>query len=163
MDSSWRVRHVRRVDGRTVVLELGPDDGKVVALEWTEAHTGGDTADARLNARADAAATEALRTEIRAQRKQGRPGTWALEDRVAGDGETRIGENVMARDGGLACRRCETILTGASGRVVEATAPLAKAGPWIALRWGGDSPNFALAEIACPGCGTLLSVSEVRM
>ncbi len=111
----------------------------------------------------DAAATEALRTEIRAQRKQGRPGTWALEDRVAGDGETRIGENVMARDGGLACRRCETILTGASGRVVEATAPLAKAGPWIALRWGGDSPNFALAEIACPGCGTLLSVSEVRM
>ena len=46
--------------------------------------------------------------------------------------------------------------------MLEATAPLAKAGPWIALRWGGDSPNFSLAEIACPGCGTLQSVSEQR-
>jgi len=36
MASSWRVRHVRRVNGRTVVLEFGPDEGKVVALEWTE-------------------------------------------------------------------------------------------------------------------------------
>jgi hypothetical protein len=36
IEPSWRVQHVRRVDGRTVVLELGPDDGKGIALEWTE-------------------------------------------------------------------------------------------------------------------------------
>ncbi len=110
----------------------------------------------------DAAATEALRADIRARRKQGRSAPWSPEDDFAGDAAARIGENLMSRDGALACRRCETALTGAAGHVVEATAPLVKAGPWIALRWAGASPNFSLHEVACPGCGTLLSVSEVR-
>ncbi len=110
----------------------------------------------------DAAATEALRAELRAGRSRGRAAAWPRDDHVAGDGETRIGENLVLRDGELACRRCATALTGEAGHVVAATAKLAKAGPWIALRWGGDSPNFELREIACPGCFTLLSVDEVR-
>ena len=40
-------------------------------------------------------------------------------------------------------------------------APLSTAGPWIALRYGGQSPNFSLQETLCPGCGTLLDVREV--
>ena len=38
--------------------------------------------------------------------------------------------------------------------------PLAHAGPWIARRFGGYSPNFVLDEAVCPGCGTLLDVEE---
>ena len=30
------MNHVRRVGGRTVVLEVGPEEGKGIALEWTE-------------------------------------------------------------------------------------------------------------------------------
>ena len=41
-----------------------------------------------------------------------------------------------------------------------ADAPLAHAGPWIAQRFGGYSPNFVLDEAVCPGCGTLLDVEE---
>jgi len=110
----------------------------------------------------DAAATEALRAAVRARRKQGASVPWTAADDVTSDGTTRIGENLMSQDGKLVCRRCDTALTGEVGHVVEAAAPLAKAGPWIALRWGGNSPNFSLSEIACPGCGTLQSVSEVR-
>jgi DNA-directed RNA polymerase subunit RPC12/RpoP len=74
----------------------------------------------------------------------------------------RIGENLAVCDGELVCMRCDTALTGEGGQVVETMSPLAKAGPWIALRWDGDSPNFLLREIACPDCGTLHAVSEVR-
>ncbi len=109
----------------------------------------------------DAAATDAQRGDIRARRKQGRSAPWTPDDDIRGDA-ARIGENLMSLGGTLACRRCGTTLTGEAGHVVAATAPLAKAGPWIALRWAGASPNFSLQEIACPGCGTLLSVTEMR-
>ena len=108
----------------------------------------------------DPVATEALRTEIRSRRKKGRLVTWEIVDEIRGD--SRIGENLLSRGGKLICRRCEAPLTGKLGHVVEATAPLAKAGPWIALRWNGDTPNFSLSEITCPDCGTLQSVTEVR-
>ena len=61
-------------------------------------------------------------------------------------------------DGALRCRRCGHDL-GASAVVRH--APLAAAGPWTALRWKGDSPNFRLEETACAGCGTLVAVREV--
>jgi hypothetical protein len=32
----------------------------------------------------------------------------------------------------------------------------------MALRHGGDGPNFALEEISCPACATLIAVREVR-
>ena len=108
----------------------------------------------------DPVATEALRTEIRSRRKKGRLVAWEIVDEIRGD--SRIGENLLSQGGKLICRRCEAPLTGKLGHVVEATAPLAKAGPWIALRWNGDTPNFSLSEITCPDCGTLQSVTEVR-
>jgi hypothetical protein len=39
-------------------------------------------------------------------------------------------------------------------------APLAEAGPWLALNWQGHSPRFVLVETACPSCGVLYSVEE---
>ena len=108
----------------------------------------------------DPVATEALRSEIRLRRKKGRLVAWEIVDEIRGD--SQIGENLLSRGGKLICRRCEAPLTGKLGHVVEATAPLAKAGPWIALRWNGDTPNFSLSEITCPDCGTLQSVTEVR-
>jgi N-methylhydantoinase B len=64
------------------------------------------------------------------------------------------------------CGRCGLNLGPAGTSVPQAVAKrsvtLREAGPWIALRYGGDSPNFHLAESFCPGCGTLVDVSECR-
>ena len=83
-----------------------------------------------------------------------------------GDGTEpwRIGENVeLAPDGSDArCRRCGEALSGTNGRVALTARALNAAGPWMALRHGGDSPNFVLEEISCPACATLLCVREVR-
>ena len=65
------------------------------------------------------------------------------------------------------CRRCGTVLaeegqdprTGAICR----TEPLADAGPWLAQRFGGYSPNFVLDEAICAGCGVLFDVEERLM
>jgi len=32
----------------------------------------------------------------------------------------------------------------------------------MALRHGGEGPNFVLEEISCPSCATLVVVREVR-
>jgi N-methylhydantoinase B len=116
----------------------------------------------------DAAATAALRERIRGARKQRPTGEWVSDDRYqhplnAGTEPSRIGENVdLASDGALHCRRCGTALGGAGGRAAMSHRPLNTAGPWMALRHGGDGPNFALEEISCPSCATLISVREVR-
>ena len=39
--------------------------------------------------------------------------------------------------------------------------PLKHAGPLIALRYGGDGPNFELEETVCRSCGALADVREV--
>jgi N-methylhydantoinase B len=118
----------------------------------------------------DAAATAALRQEL----KQGRCGedavSWVSEDKVVprnGNGAPwPISDNVvMTGDGGLsvlACKNCGSALSGSRGRVVQHRSPLKKAGPWTALRFGGDSPNFALEECNCASCGSLILVREVR-
>ena len=54
------------------------------------------------------------------------------------------------------------VLSGPNGRVAMAQQPLRRANPWMALRHGGDSPNFVLEELSCPDCATLISVREVR-
>ena len=117
----------------------------------------------------DEAATSAQRARVRAARNQGETVTWTLEDRWTAPPEgkaRRVGENlnlVADDDGGtLHCRRCGASLTGPEGGVVEHHAPLGRAGPWLALRMQGESPNFRLEEISCPSCATLLSVREVR-
>lgn len=82
-----------------------------------------------------AAETEALRRRFREERRG-----WTGE----GAAET-------------ACPRC-----GPGAGLVARRSEMGTAGPWAARRFGGRSPNFELMESACAGCGTLLSVSEVR-
>ena len=36
LTNGWRVRGIRRLDGRSVVLDVGPHEGSGVALEWIE-------------------------------------------------------------------------------------------------------------------------------
>jgi N-methylhydantoinase B len=116
----------------------------------------------------DAAATAELRERIRGARKQWPTSSWVSEDQcryphdAAGD-PWRVGENVALEAGGaLRCRRCGEALSGPRGKAATAQRPLRTAGPWMALRYGGDGPNFALEEVSCPSCATLLAVREVR-
>jgi len=117
----------------------------------------------------DIAATQALRKEIRHRRCKAETVAWDLADHYRHpDPENgkpwRVGENLeIASEGAdtLVCRRCKHALTGPQGSVVKHLAPLSKAGPWLALRWGGDGPHFKLEEASCPSCGVQLSVREV--
>jgi N-methylhydantoinase B len=116
----------------------------------------------------DQAATKDLREQARGARKQRPTAAWTSEDRCehppsAGDARWRVGENVdLAADATLYCRRCGEALSGVAGRVAVTERALSSAGPWMALRHHGDSPNFALQEISCPSCATLLAVHEVH-
>ncbi len=116
----------------------------------------------------DAAATTDLRERVRGVRKQRPTASWASDDQCrypeeAGGKPWRIGENAELDAGGtIYCRRCGEPLSGPHGRVAIAQRPLRTAGPWMALRHGGDGPNFAIEEISCPSCATLISVREVR-
>lgn len=117
----------------------------------------------------DQAETEKLRGAIRYARRDRPAISWETEDRctppnAARDGIWRVGENVELAPGTagvLRCRRCGETLSGAKGQVTVARRPLSDASPWMALRHGGEGPNFVLEEMACPSCGTLLSVREV--
>jgi N-methylhydantoinase B len=117
----------------------------------------------------DEAATLALRESIRNARKQRPTGAWITEDRCvhpqhARDVAWRVGENVELAPAGsdaLRCRRCGEMLSGPQGRIAFAHRPLNAAGPWMALRYNGDAPDFVLEEISCPSCAALLSVREV--
>ena len=64
----------------------------------------------------------------------------------------------------IRCRRCGTVLSAAGqdprAGAIRRTEPLAQAGPWLAERFGGYSPNFVLDEAICPGCGVLFDVEE---
>jgi N-methylhydantoinase B len=113
-------------------------------------------------------ATKALRDRIRGLRRQRPNVAWTSEDHYdhpqgAQGGPTRVAENVLIdTTGALRCRCCGEPLDGPHGKVAVAQRPLRAAGPWMALRHGGDGPNFVLEEISCPSCATLLSVREVR-
>jgi N-methylhydantoinase B len=117
----------------------------------------------------DDMATQRLRDSIRGARKQRESAAWQTQDRCVHprhslDAAWRIGENVEltpGRSDALRCRRCGEMLSGAQGRIALAHRPLKAAGPWMALRYNGDAPNFVLEEISCPSCATLLSVREV--
>lgn len=119
---------------------------------------------------ADGAETQRAREAILRARKEHPVLSWESDDRcarppAAGDEAWRVGENVELTPGGagvLRCRRCGETLSGPKGRVAVSLRPLREAGPWMALRYGGDGPNFLLEEVACAGCATLVSVREVR-
>jgi ribosomal protein S27E len=111
-----------------------------------------------------------MREKIRGARKQRPTAPWRSEDhcehpQINGPEAWRVGENVELAPGGsgaLRCRRCGETLSGPQGRAATAQRPLHTAGPWMALRYNGDGPNFALEEVSCPSCATLMSVREVR-
>jgi N-methylhydantoinase B len=119
---------------------------------------------------ADENSTAALRNKIRGARKQRSTSPWTGEDHClhpeGAHGEAwRVGENLELAPGGsgtLQCRRCGAALSGPEGRTATAQRPMRAAGPWMALRHGGDGPNFVLEEISCPACATLIAVREVR-
>jgi N-methylhydantoinase B len=127
------------------------DDGQLDQAATTERR--GAIRAARLGL--DGSATVAGRP---ADRPSGRPVGPYLEFMPSDDGEIVI------------CGRCGTTVgsrrTDAKDGELGATRveqrPLKEAGPWLALRYGGDSPNFILEKRSCPGCGTLLDVSERR-
>jgi N-methylhydantoinase B len=121
----------------------------------------------------DTAETAQLRERIRGVRKQRPTASWVSDDRcdypddangkARHDKAWRIGENTeLDAKGAIHCRRCGEALSGPQGRVAIAQRPLRTAGPWMALRHGGDGPNFVIEEISCPSCATLISVREVR-
>jgi N-methylhydantoinase B len=118
----------------------------------------------------DRASTDTLRNEIRGGRKQRPIAPWNDGDHCkhpqdARDQAWRVGENVElapGSTGALRCRRCGEMLSGVQGRAAIAQRPLRVAGPWMALRYGGDGPNFVIEEISCASCATLMSVREVR-
>ncbi len=115
----------------------------------------------------DVAATEALRAERRGERLAGHgaPAKAGDDDLHA---EHVIGEYLeVARGAGgfvIRCRRCATVLAAAGqdprDGAIRRTEPLAHAGPWLAERFGGYSPNFVLDEAICPGCGVLFDIEE---
>lgn len=107
----------------------------------------------------DFSATEDLRGQFRQSRKQGELVDWA-PSRVPCSNESiqKGGSGSIT----LCCKNCQSPLTGGNRKVSRVISPLKKAGPWLALHWLGESPDFVLEEIACPSCGTLLSVQELR-
>jgi N-methylhydantoinase B len=119
---------------------------------------------------ADETSTDGLRKEIRGARKQRPIAPWITDDQClhpqdSRDEPWRVGENVELTPGGsgaLGCRRCGETLSGPQGRAAIAQRPLRVAGPWMALRHGGDAPHFVLEEVSCASCATLMSVREIR-
>jgi N-methylhydantoinase B len=106
----------------------------------------------------DVAATERRRRDIRTERLGGRPP--AVDPPAGSDfgGWERIGDGIRRRGDVLACAHCGTELRGGGNpksaslqRIVDVGA----AGPLIAVRWEGVSPNFHLHEYVCPSCGHL--------
>jgi N-methylhydantoinase B len=117
----------------------------------------------------DVEATRVLRDELRRGRCRGDVADWNLVDSYChpkpDSGKTwPIGENLgiaPGSTGAIICRRCEHVLTGPQGSVLKQLWPLSKAGPWLALRWQGDSPNFKLEAVSCPSCGVQMAVREI--
>ena len=141
-------------------------DPEAVAADVAEGRVTGDAARAQYGVAVaadgviDAAATAAARDAMRHARRDGAAAGWNSGTRLETPGTHRIGEClecVVDGDGQtVRCLRC-----GHGGAILR-RRPLGAAGPLRALRWGGDSPNFALEEVICPGCAMLHEVREIR-
>jgi hypothetical protein len=114
----------------------------------------------------DSAGTEQTRQQRRQERLRragpARPQT-APATRWLGANLERVAEDGR---GSLRCRRCGHRVCREDEdpreHAAQLRAPLAEAGPWLAVRWAGHSPNFELVLSACPACGVLLDVEERR-
>ena len=114
----------------------------------------------------DKPGTKGRREAIRTARKQTPPADWTPEDSYTGTDGSTVSDGLALGTAGseirLHCRGCGHQITGTGGSALKRIAALSHAGLRLALRWGGDSPNFALKEIICPTCTRLVSVSEVK-
>ena len=109
-----------------------------------------------------------MRETARRERGTASEATWPLNDRyhtLTGT-EDSVSISVGAygevtNSGLLSCARCGTAWFGnESARIILASGPLSLAGPWRAVRWGGNSQRFSLFMVSCPGCHTLIHVEE---
>ena len=151
-------------------LDRDPD---AVAADAAEGHVTRDQARAQygvvlsMDGRVDRAETDAVRDAMRRARAEGdAEAGWIAGTMLETPGTHGVGghlESIVDDEGQtLRCTRCGHHLTGGNGGAILRRRPLGAAGPLRALRWNGDSPNFALEEIICPGCATLHEVREVR-
>ena len=120
------------------------------------------------NGDADGDATEIARDAMRRARREGAvEAGWSPGIALETPGTHAIGGHLesVVDDAGqtLRCGRCGNHLSGGGGGAMLRRRKLGAAGPLRALRWGGDSPNFVLEEVICPGCATLHEVREVRI
>ncbi|MDP2936868.1 MAG: hydantoinase B/oxoprolinase family protein [Dehalococcoidia bacterium] len=73
-----------------------------------------------------------------------------------------LGEALYVQSGRFHCAHCNRTLGGVRENpklgCILIQAQLKEANPYMAMRWGGESQRFKLAEYACPGCGHLLFV-----
>ena len=120
------------------------------------------------NGGADGDATEIARDAMRRARREGAvEAGWSPGIALETPGTHAIGGQLesVVDDAGqtLRCGRCGNHLSGGGGGAMLRRRKLGAAGPLRALRWGGDSPNFVLEEVICPGCATLHEVREVRI
>ncbi len=120
------------------------------------------------NGGVDRDATEIARDATRRARREGAvEAGWSPGVALETPGTHAIGGHLesVVDDAGqtLRCGRCGNDLSGGGGGAMLRRRKLGAAGPLRALRWGGDSPNFVLEEVICPGCATLHEVREVRI
>ena len=116
----------------------------------------------------DVPATESLRGSMRRERlERAEPGQTV----PAGAGRMIANQTVDyplgpfdAAGGWLYCGRCGTSICQTSDQIKAHLAcergPLGLAGPRVAQRWDGDSPDFELWQYYCPHCGELAAVEQ---
>jgi hypothetical protein len=108
---------------------------------------------ARLTARVKSAGRYAFPKSVRKD--------WNLKDT-----RRRFGETLRIDRGKFVCARCDEPLADTGSNVKESlptdTQELTAAGPWVARRWGGVSPDFHLVEYLCPGCGYCIDRTQRR-
>jgi N-methylhydantoinase B len=99
---------------------------------------------ARLTARIRAGGRQAAPKPVRA--------AWSDDD-----GRRRFGDTLRIDRDKFVCARCDEPVADVGSNPKDSlphqTQELVVAGPWVARRWGGTSPDFMLVEYFCPGCG----------
>lgn len=148
-------------DPRAVLTDV---ESGGVTIEGARRHYGVVVAAGRI----DAEATAEARAAIRRERLGEEPSFdhWGMLSEAVTLRKLGPGLEVASVAGreAVRCVRCGHPVGGADGDplagALHRAVPLRVAGPWIALRHDGDSPNFQLVEALCPGCGTLLDVEE---
>lgn len=115
-----------------------------------------------------AAATAALRADMRGQRLRGasaRAGrsVHAGARMTAKGPEDRLGAILIA-DGLYHCGGCRRSICGIGEKLKDhlllRRGPLGDAGPQSARRWGGESPTVELWQYFCPNCGQSSAVEQ---